>query len=81
MKKAKADVLVKLRIREANIKTSVVNKQTVLIRRSLEQTSEAGASSWLGALPLQKHGFNLNKGEFQDSLCLRYEKPLTKFTI
>ena len=45
-------------------------------RRSLEQTSEPGASSWLGALPLQSQGFNLNKGEFQDALCLRYDKPL-----
>ena len=40
----------------------------------LEQLSDPGASSWLGALPLQSQGFNLNKGEFQDALALRYHK-------
>ena len=35
-----------------------------------------GASSWLGALPLSNYGFDLCKGEFQDALCLRYNKQL-----
>ena len=46
------------------------------VQRSIEQLSEPGASSWLGALPLDTHGFNLTKSEFQDALCLRYHKQL-----
>jgi hypothetical protein len=42
----------------------------------LEQLSEPGASSWLGALPLQSQGFNLTKSEFHDALALRYEKEV-----
>ena len=29
-------------------------------------------SSWLSVLPLEEHGFYLQKGEFRDALCLRY---------
>ena len=53
-----------------NIKT----KQTPDLQRFLGQHSEPGASSWLGALPLEKHNFNLTKSEFNDSLCLRYKQ-------
>ena len=45
-------------------------------KRAVEQTAAPGASSWLGALPLKSHGLNFSKGEFQDSLCLRYDKNL-----
>ena len=38
----------------------------------MDLASEKGASTWLTALPLQDQGFNLNKGEFHDALCLRY---------
>ena len=41
-------------------------------QRSLLEHSEPGASSWLGAIPIAKQGFSLNKCEFQDALCLRY---------
>ena len=34
--------------------------------------SEKGASCWLTSLPLQKWGFFLNKQEFHDAICLRY---------
>ena len=43
------------------------------MQRNLEQLSEPGASSWLGAFPLQDQDFNLTKGEFQDALALRYQ--------
>ena len=46
------------------------------MKRTLEQLAEPGASSWLGALPLKEQGFNLNKAEFQDAMCLRYDKTL-----
>jgi hypothetical protein len=54
--------------RSKNIKDS----QTSELQRTLEQSSKAGASSWLGALPIAAQGFNLNKEEFQDALCMRY---------
>ena len=38
----------------------------------LELASEKGASCWLTSLPLQKWGFLLNKQEFHDAICLRY---------
>ena len=31
---------------------------------------EKGASAWLSSLPLKKYGYNINKREFKDALCL-----------
>ena len=53
-----------------------MNRQSADLQRTVEQLSQSGASSWLGALPIAAQGFNLNKGEFQDSLCLRYKMPI-----
>ena len=39
---------------------------------AMKLSSEKGASSWLNALPLQKHGFAQTKSEFRDGLALRY---------
>ena len=44
--------------------------------RVLEQTNQPGASNWLSVLPLQEHGFVLNKREFRDALSLRYNLPI-----
>ena len=41
-------------------------------RRAAKLSSEKGASSWLTALPLDRHGFRLHKGAFRDALSLRY---------
>jgi hypothetical protein len=41
--------------------------------RILELASEKGVSSWLTALPLKQFGFLLNKQEFHDAICLRYD--------
>ena len=57
-------------------RTRLIEKQTPDMRRNLEQISEPGASRWLSARPFKEHGFDMNKGEFQDALNLRYEKPL-----
>ena len=56
--------------------TSIIEKQSELTKRNLEQLSHPGASTWLSAIPLKEQGFNLNKSEFQDALNLRYDKPL-----
>ena len=40
--------------------------------RLMDVACERGASSWLSALPLHSHGFDLHKGMFRDALCIRY---------
>ena len=57
-------------------KKCIIANQSIEMKRTLEQLAEPGASSWVGALPLKDQGFNLNKSEFQDALCLRYDKVL-----
>ena len=47
------------------------------VLRSIIHAREQGASSWLNALPLEKHGFVLNKLEFRDAIALRYNKHLS----
>ena len=42
----------------------------------LELASEKGASSWLTALPIKEFGYLLNKQQFTDALCLRYNLTL-----
>ena len=52
------------------------------LERAAKLISDKGASNWLTALPLARHGFVLHKGAFRDALCLRYgwmpKKLLTK---
>ena len=45
--------------------------------RTVQQTRDKGASSWLNATPVEEYGLALNKQEFRDSLCLRYNLPLS----
>ena len=45
--------------------------------RSVNQSRDKGASSWLTAVPLVDQGLVLNKQEFRDSLRLRYNFPLS----
>ena len=44
--------------------------------RAFKQAQGKGASSWLTALPLKEHGFQLNKSEFRDAIAIRYAAPL-----
>ena len=39
---------------------------------SMRWADQPGASTWLTALPLTSHGFDLTRREFHDGLCLRY---------
>ena len=67
---------IKAKLREQ--KANQHKKKAKIIRESLPATkqrtmdliNEKGASSWLTVLPLKEHGFNLNKSEFRDALCL-----------
>ena len=42
------------------------------LRRSIELATEKGAGAWLTALPMHSYGYELNKQDFRDALCLRY---------
>ena len=56
--------------------TAIVEAQDEATKRTIDQLSEPGASSWLGTLPLRSQGLNLNKGEFQDALAIRYNRDI-----
>ena len=43
------------------------------LKRTIELACEKGAGAWLSALPLQSLGYVLNKQEFRDAICLRYD--------
>ena len=62
-------------LKEARLKSDFTRLKSQLPEsqeRALDQASSKGASSWLSALPLQALGYSLNKAEFRDSICLRY---------
>ena len=46
------------------------------MKRALELASEKGSSIWLNTTPSKDHDFYLNKVEFRDALCLRYNWPV-----
>ena len=45
--------------------------------QAVQQTRDKGAISWLNAIPIKEHGLPLNKQDFRDSLCRRYNLPLS----
>ena len=55
---------------------NIENGLQPMTRRAVVQAKEKGASSWLSVIPLEEHGFTLNKGEFRDAVSLRYNKKL-----
>ena len=48
------------------------------LKIALKACREKGGSSWVTAYPNFDHGTVLHKGEFTDSICLRYGWPLPK---
>ena len=44
--------------------------------RLIDLSAEKGASAWLTSLPLADCGFRLNKQQFVDALCMRYDLVL-----
>ena len=73
---AKSKALAEMRQFESERAETIKAAQSPQMQRLLDQHSESGASSWLGALPVQSQGLNLTKGEFHDALCLRYQKNI-----
>ena len=69
---AKKNIRNSNRLREicqaSNLDTFLSNAQ----RRLLTLAKEKGSSSWLSVIPVEEHGFFLNKSEFRDALHLRY---------
>ena len=58
--------------RELISKKSRIENNLAEMKYTIQLASEKGASSWLNALPLSKHGFDLTKTEFGDGIALRY---------
>ena len=58
--------------RELISKRSRIENSLPEMKYTIQLASEKGASSWLNALPLSKHGFDLTKTEFRDGIALRY---------
>jgi hypothetical protein len=71
-KEALSEKTENLKLKTAQIDNSI----SPGIKRSLVQAREQGASNWLSALPLEKHGFALNKLEFRDAIALRYNRHI-----
>ena len=63
--------------KERNFKTEFERIKDLLPskskKRALEQASMRGVSAWLSALPLKSLGYSLNKQDFRNSVCLRYD--------
>ena len=55
---------------------SIKNSSNEALLWLLELAMEKGASSWLTSLPLADYGFRLNKQQFVDAICMRYDLPI-----
>ena len=67
-------------LKTASVKSRMESLDSTLpsdLLRSVNQSRDKGASSWLTAVPLVDQGLVLNKQEFRDSLRLRYNMPLS----
>ncbi len=72
IKKVKLDISTEKEERFQLELHSILEHVHPLTKKYIEATREKGASSWLTALPIKSLGFVLNKQEFRDALCLRY---------
>ena len=43
------------------------------LQKIIKLSCQKGASSWLTSLPLKELGFRLNKQQFDDAICMRYD--------
>ena len=67
-------------LKSTSVKSRIERIDTNLpsdLLRSVNQSRDKGASSWLTAMPLVDQGLALNKQEFQDALGLKYNMPLS----
>jgi len=59
----------------------IVEAATPELKLALQAASEKGASSWVTAFPSFDHGTVLHKGEFTDSIYIRYGWPLLNLPL
>ena len=68
----------KKEIHKERLKTATQKQNQIIgatnpdLSYALKLASETSASSWLNALPIEKHGLWLTKSEFRDALYIRY---------
>ena len=71
-KQAKTTIIRQKLRHTAEATAGVLEKVPVDVRRMIELAAEKGASSWLTTLPIEEHGFHLNKTAFWDAIYMRY---------
>ena len=72
VKEIKSAIRQSNRARQTHQADIVYDKLSSQLKRHVDLAKEKAASSWLSVLPLDDHGFSLNKGAFRDAVCLRY---------
>ena len=75
-KATKSSITLHRRTRNEELKKKILSSMSETGKLTMELASEKGASSWLTALPVQQFGYLLNKQQFTDALCLRYNLTL-----
>ena len=73
---AKAEVRERKNARCADRHEQLKNILSEKMQRHIQLLSEKGASTWLTSLPLKAYGFRLNKQQFRDAVCMRYDLKL-----
>ena len=76
MEKRKCEVNAKRRAAAKSRIERIDESLSPNLLQAVQQTRDKRASSWLNAIPIEEHGLALNKQEFRDALCLRYNLPL-----
>ena len=72
LKSAKQIMVTSKRASEKKAVQTVVSNMSASEQRRHEELSARGASTWITTLPLQEHGFVLNKQEWWDAMAMRY---------
>ena len=72
----KTEVLSRKRKWQTSQRDAVASQLSPAQHRQFEELSHRGTSTWLTSLPLQEHGFTLNKLEFRDAIAIRYDLPV-----
>ena len=64
-----------------NIRDELFGEMTPESQQLIKGAMEKRASSWLSALPVKASGYALNKQEFTDAVCMRYEWKSYPITV
>ena len=76
LRNSKAEVREAKNARLADQRERLSNILSESMQRLVLLLSEKGASTWLSSLPLKAYGFRLNKQQFRDAVCMRYDLKL-----